>query len=68
MKRIALFLIRAYQILISPLMSKSCRFQPTCSEYARLCFEKYAPGKAFVKTIKRLSRCTPFSKGGIDEP
>ena len=60
------FLVRAYQILISPLLPKCCRFEPTCSNYALEAFKKHGPFKGLYLTIKRILRCNPFSKGGYD--
>lgn len=58
--------IRFYQYAISPLFGASCRFTPTCSEYAKEAIEKLPLYKAFPKIIWRLLRCQPFSKGGHD--
>lgn len=43
-----------------------CRFQPTCSDYAIQAINKYGPLPGLIKTIWRLLRCHPFSKGGYD--
>ena len=61
-------LIRAYQIVISPLLGPKCRFYPTCSHYAVSCLDIYAPKEALVKIGQRLIRCHPFNPGGIDLP
>jgi len=45
-----------------------CRFQPTCSEYSREVFKKYGFWRGFGKTIKRISKCHPWNKGGLDLP
>ncbi len=45
-----------------------CRFYPTCSFYALECFEKHSFLVAFLMTIKRLLKCHPLNKGGIDLP
>ena len=63
-----IFLIKLYQKYISPLKRSSCRFYPTCSEYAILALKKYGLFKGSFKIIWRLIRCNPFSKGGIDYP
>lgn len=49
-------------------MNANCRYVPTCSEYARQCFLKYPIYKAILKTLWRLLRCNPLSKGGLDLP
>lgn len=66
MKFIALFLLRAYKLAISPLLPPSCRFTPTCSEYAAEAIAKYGFLKGCVLGVKRLSRCHPFCEGGYD--
>jgi len=66
MKRIALGLIRFYQLAISPFTPPSCRYVPTCSHYGREAITKHGLIKGGLLTAKRLLRCHPFSKGGID--
>ncbi|MCA1959294.1 MAG: membrane protein insertion efficiency factor YidD [Desulfomonile sp.] len=58
--------IRLYQILISPLFPSSCRFYPTCSEYAREAVLEHGVGKGLLLTLRRLGRCRPFGPGGFD--
>ena len=62
----ALMLLKFYQACISPMFPGCCRFRPTCSEYAVQAFNKYNFFKAFVLTIKRLSKCHPFGGKGYD--
>ncbi|MDA8298824.1 MAG: membrane protein insertion efficiency factor YidD [Deltaproteobacteria bacterium] len=59
-------LINFYRKLISPLLPQSCRFYPTCSEYAVECFQTFGFFKAFFLSIYRIIRCNPLSKGGYD--
>ena len=67
MKKLLLFLIRFYQKNISPLKSTpSCRFIPTCSEYAYQAIEKYGFLKGGYLAVRRLLKCHPFHKGGYD--
>ncbi|NLM50471.1 MAG: membrane protein insertion efficiency factor YidD [Clostridiaceae bacterium] len=66
MKWILLKLIRFYQKFISPLKKPCCRFYPTCSEYAYLAISKYGAFKGGFLFIKRILKCHPFSKGGVD--
>ncbi len=61
-------LIKLYRRFISPLTPPSCRFYPTCSEYAILAIRKYGVFKGSLKALWRILRCNPFSKGGIDMP
>lgn len=66
MKTIAIFLIRFYQICISPLLAPRCRFYPTCSQYALEAVKKYGFLKGTYLATKRLLKCHPFHKGGYD--
>lgn len=59
-------LVRFYQICLSPLLPDSCRFTPTCSEYALQALRKYGPFKGAWLAIKRLSRCHPWGGSGYD--
>jgi putative membrane protein insertion efficiency factor len=59
-------LIRAYQILISPILPRSCRFYPTCSEYTLTAIRQYGPAQGVFLGIRRLIRCHPFHPGGYD--
>ena len=63
MKRLLLAIVRFYRKRISPLTRPSCRFIPTCSEYALVAIERYGAWKGGWLTLKRLSRCHPFHTG-----
>lgn len=65
-KTIALALIRAYQLVLSPFLPPACRFFPTCSHYGMQAIEMHGVLRGGVLTLKRLLRCQPFSKGGFD--
>lgn len=58
--------IKSYQWVISPLLGQRCRFWPSCSQYAIDALRLHGPLKGGWLTIKRLARCHPFCKGGID--
>lgn len=60
------FMIRFYQIVISPIFPPSCRFTPTCSQYALEAFYKWGPIKGFYLTVRRLLRCHPWGGSGYD--
>lgn len=66
MKRLVLALISSYQRFISPLRGPTCRFRPTCSEYAREAIEKYGVLSGGWLSVRRILRCHPWSKGGYD--
>lgn len=59
-------LIRCYQLFISPLTGPSCRFVPTCSQYAIDAIGHYGPLKGSLMALWRLARCHPFHPGGYD--
>jgi len=59
-------LIRGYQLLISPVLAGSCRYHPTCSQYALEAVEEHGPFKGTWLAIKRLSRCHPWGSSGFD--
>lgn len=61
-----LCLISFYRKFISPLFPPTCRFTPTCSQYAYQAFEKYGFLKGLYLTVRRLLKCHPFHKGGYD--
>ena len=58
--KVALGVLRFYKREISPLLPPSCRFLPTCSEYAMESFQQFGVGKGAVLTAWRLLRCNPF--------
>ena len=60
------FPILVYRYLISPLLPSRCRFYPTCSQYCMESILKKGIFKGGFSAIKRLSRCHPWSEGGID--
>jgi putative membrane protein insertion efficiency factor len=66
LKVIFLIFIRFYQRVISPIFPSSCRFYPTCSEYAYESIEKHGILKGGWLAIKRITKCHPFHKGGYD--
>ena len=61
-----LMLIWVYQVAISPLTRPRCRFQPTCSEYARQALVVHGFLRGLLLAIKRIARCHPFTDGGVD--
>lgn len=66
MRRLLLVLIKAYRYGISPLLGPSCRFFPSCSEYAAQAVEKYGAGHGAWLALKRIARCHPWHPGGYD--
>lgn len=59
-------LVRFYRAVISPLKPPSCRFYPTCSEYALEAVRKHGPWKGTALAVRRILRCHPMNPGGYD--
>lgn len=66
MKRAVLYLINIYRTYLSPFLPPSCRFYPTCSQYAQEAISRYGLVRGGWLAAKRLSKCHPFHAGGYD--
>lgn len=66
LKKIVILPIRFYQVCISPMFPASCRFTPTCSQYAIEAIRKHGVVKGLFLSIKRVSRCHPWGGHGYD--
>jgi putative membrane protein insertion efficiency factor len=66
LRRIAVLPIRAYQLLLSPLVGERCKYYPSCSEYAAQAVQRYGILRGLVLGGWRLLRCNPWSQGGFD--
>jgi putative membrane protein insertion efficiency factor len=66
MGRLLIGLIRSYQVLISPLIPPSCRFYPSCSQYAVEAIARHGAPRGVWLTALRLLRCQPLHPGGFD--
>jgi uncharacterized protein len=66
MKQLLLILLRGYKRVISPWMLPSCRYVPTCSEYAAEAVEHYGSLHGGAKAVLRVLRCHPLARGGFD--
>ena len=60
------WLIRLYQITLSPLVGGQCRFYPTCSHYGLEAYRQHGVVRGTAMTVRRILRCHPFSSGGYD--
>ncbi|MEM9701239.1 MAG: membrane protein insertion efficiency factor YidD [Planctomycetota bacterium] len=63
-----IFAVRCYQAWISPILGPTCRFRPTCSQYAVEAVQKYGVVRGGWKAVRRIARCHPFHPGGYDPP
>lgn len=66
MRRIVIVIIKTYKRFISPILPDSCRFYPSCSQYAIEAMEKYGFMRGSWIASYRIMRCNPFNKGGYD--
>jgi len=66
MRRGLMALVRFYQKFLSPLKPPTCRFYPTCSQYALEAIGKYGVWRGGYLTLRRLLKCHPFHPGGYD--
>jgi putative membrane protein insertion efficiency factor len=66
MRFVLKILIRAYQLVLSPLIGPCCRFYPSCSHYAIEAIESHGSLRGAWLTLKRISRCHPWHEGGFD--
>jgi putative membrane protein insertion efficiency factor len=64
--RAASAVLRFYKSAISPYLPRACRYEPTCSVYAREAIERYGLARGAVLALRRLARCHPFRAGGFD--
>ena len=65
-RRLLARLIRAYQRFVSPALPPSCRFHPSCSQYALEAVTRYGALRGSWLAARRLARCHPFHPGGFD--
>jgi putative membrane protein insertion efficiency factor len=64
--RLLVLLVRGYQVAISPLLPPSCRYTPSCSQYAIEALKRHGALKGSWLAARRLGRCHPFRPGGFD--
>jgi putative membrane protein insertion efficiency factor len=66
MRSVLIWIVRAYQIYIGPLLPAACRYYPSCSAYAIEAIEKHGALRGTLLGIRRVARCHPFRPGGFD--
>ena len=66
MRALLMGLVRGYQLLLSPMLGSSCRFEPTCSAYALQALERHGAAAGTYLTLRRIGRCHPWCDGGLD--
>ena len=65
-KKILIYLIKAYQRFVSPFLGSNCRFHPTCSDYSKEAIDKYGIVAGAWLSLKRISKCHPLGGSGLD--
>jgi putative membrane protein insertion efficiency factor len=66
MNTLLVWLVRAYQLLLSPMLGQSCRFYPTCSNYAIEALRLHGAARGGWLALRRIGRCHPWNEGGVD--
>lgn len=66
MKRLFVWLLRGYQLLVSPMLGQNCRFYPSCSSYAIEAVEVHGAARGGWLALRRVCRCHPWHAGGVD--
>lgn len=66
MRWVLIFLVRGYQVVLSPLLPATCRFYPSCSVYAIEALKRHGALRGSWLALRRLVRCQPFCPGGYD--
>ncbi|MFC0135708.1 membrane protein insertion efficiency factor YidD [Massilia eurypsychrophila] len=66
MNKLLVWLLRAYQLLLSPMLGQSCRFYPTCSNYAIEAIRTHGAARGAWLSTRRVCKCHPWHDGGVD--
>jgi putative membrane protein insertion efficiency factor len=66
MKVVLIWMVRAYQMFLGPLLPAACRYYPTCSSYAIEALERHGAIRGSWMAARRIARCHPFRAGGYD--
>ncbi|MGD0991101.1 MAG: membrane protein insertion efficiency factor YidD [Gemmatimonadales bacterium] len=66
MARLAVLMVRGYQVTLSPLLPSACRYQPSCSSYMIEAVERHGALRGVWLGARRILRCHPFARGGYD--
>lgn len=66
MNKLLVWLLRAYQLLLSPMLGQNCRFYPTCSNYALEAIRTHGAARGSLLALRRVCRCHPWNDGGVD--
>jgi putative membrane protein insertion efficiency factor len=66
MNKLLVSLLRAYQLLLSPMLGQNCRFYPTCSNYSIEAIRTHGAARGSLLALRRVCKCHPWNDGGVD--
>ena len=66
MKTLLIWIVRAYRLVLSPMLGQNCRFYPSCSSYAIEALQTHGALRGSWLAARRLGRCHPWNEGGVD--
>jgi putative membrane protein insertion efficiency factor len=66
MNKLLVWLLRAYQLLLSPMLGQNCRFYPTCSNYSIEAIRTHGAARGTLLALRRVCKCHPWNEGGVD--
>ncbi|GGE91220.1 membrane protein insertion efficiency factor YidD [Massilia psychrophila] len=66
MNKLLVGLLRAYQLLLSPMLGQNCRFYPTCSNYSIEAIRTHGAARGSLLALRRVCKCHPWNDGGFD--
>jgi putative membrane protein insertion efficiency factor len=66
MSRLLVWVLRAYQLVLSPMLGQNCRFYPSCSSYAIEALQVHGAARGSLLAARRVCRCHPWNEGGVD--
>jgi putative membrane protein insertion efficiency factor len=66
MNKLLVWLLRAYQLLLSPMLGQNCRFYPTCSNYSIEAIRTHGAARGSLLALRRVCKCHPWNDGGFD--
>lgn len=66
MNRLLVWILRAYQLVLSPMLGQNCRFYPSCSHYAIEAIKTHGAARGSWLAARRVCRCHPWNEGGLD--
>jgi putative membrane protein insertion efficiency factor len=66
MSKLLVWILRAYQLVLSPMLGQNCRFYPSCSSYAIEALQVHGAARGSLLAARRVCRCHPWNEGGVD--